>query len=88
MMGWYDGDGGHMTGWGWTAMTIGSVLVLVLLGAIVVLLVRLGSRSADRPPERRSPEQLLGERFARGEIDEEEYRRRLDVLAGRRMPTG
>ena len=88
MMGWYDGDGGHMSGWGWTATTIGSVLVLVLLGAIVVLLVRLGSRSADPPPERRSPEQLLGERFARGEIDEEEYRHRLDVLAGRRTPIG
>jgi putative membrane protein len=28
------------------------------------------------------PEQLLAERFARGEIDESEYRARLDVLAG------
>ncbi|MEW2558755.1 SHOCT domain-containing protein [Streptomyces griseorubiginosus] len=27
-----------------------------------------------------SPEQLLAERFARGEIDEEEYRRRMSVL--------
>ncbi|WP_037972432.1 SHOCT domain-containing protein [Streptomyces sp. NRRL WC-3742] len=27
-----------------------------------------------------APEQVLAERFARGEIDEEEYRRRLDVL--------
>ena len=72
MMGWYDGDGGHMTGWGWAAMTISSVLLLVLLGAIVLLLVRLGSRSADRPAESRAPEQVLGERFARGEIDEDE----------------
>ena len=49
-----------------------------------ILLVRLGSR----PAEGRAPEQVLGERFARGEIDEDEYRRRLDVLAGRRTPTG
>ena len=32
------------------------------------------------PPTQASPEQLLAERFARGEIDEEEYRRRLQVL--------
>jgi|tagenome__1003787_1003787.scaffolds.fasta_scaffold20699619_2 putative membrane protein len=88
MMGWYDGRGGHMTGWGWAAMTISSVLLLVLLVAIVLLLVRLGSRSVGRPAEGRRPEQLLGERFARGEIDEDDYRRRLDVLAGRHTPTG
>jgi putative membrane protein len=29
-----------------------------------------------------TPEQLLAERFARGEIDEEEYWRRLDTLGG------
>jgi putative membrane protein len=29
-----------------------------------------------------TPEQLLAERFARGEIDEDEYRRRLDTLRG------
>ncbi|MEV4331901.1 SHOCT domain-containing protein [Streptomyces sp. NPDC049597] len=27
-----------------------------------------------------SPEEILGRRLARGEIDEEEYRRRLDEL--------
>lgn len=41
----------------------------------------------DAPPPERppygtapAPEQLLAERFARGEIDEDEYRRRLAVL--------
>ncbi|WP_179722826.1 SHOCT domain-containing protein [Petropleomorpha daqingensis] len=85
-MGWFYGNGAHMTGWGWAAMTISSVLLLALLGTILLLLVRLGSRPVDRPAERRAPEQLLGERFARGEIDEDEYRRRLDVLAERRTP--
>ncbi|MFD0503335.1 SHOCT domain-containing protein [Streptomyces chiangmaiensis] len=32
------------------------------------------------PPTPPSAEQLLAERFARGEIDEEEYQRRLRVL--------
>ena len=88
MMGWY-GNWGHMSVWGWTAMWLSGVLVLVLLGAIVLLLVRLsGSRPADRSPgprapEPRAPEQVLGERFARGDIDEDEYRRRLDVLGER-----
>jgi putative membrane protein len=36
-----------------------------------------GSGAGGRP----SAEQLLAERFARGEIDEEEYRHRRDVLA-------
>jgi hypothetical protein len=33
-------------------------------------------------PAATPPERLLAERFARGEIDEEEYRRRLAVLRG------
>ena len=32
------------------------------------------------PSEERLAEELLAERYARGEIDEEEYRRRLEVL--------
>ena len=45
---------------------------LVIWG--IAALIR-STRSDDAPPER-----VLGERFARGEFDEEEYRRRLDVL--------
>jgi putative membrane protein len=29
-----------------------------------------------------APEQILAQRYARGEIDDDEYRRRLDVLRG------
>lgn len=62
-----------------------------LLGLIITAFVLL-LRAFDRPqptgphrapwapPTQASPEQLLAERFARGEIDEEEYRRRLQVL--------
>ncbi|WP_078964083.1 SHOCT domain-containing protein [Streptomyces durhamensis] len=81
---WY----GHgASGWGWFAMPVGIVLFWVLLITLDVLLYRSraprerGNRASSRHPGT-SPEQLLAERFARGEIDEDEYRRRLTVLRG------
>ena len=56
---------------------------MVLLITLAVVLVRGLNRPAgpaDGP--RPSPERLLAERFARGEIDEDEYRRRLATLTG------
>ncbi|MET8471812.1 SHOCT domain-containing protein [Streptomyces sp. NPDC006422] len=77
----YDHD---PSGWDWFAMSAGMVLFWVLLIAIGVLLFRVLSRTEGdttrpRPPSLR-PEEVLAERFARGEIDEDEYRRRLSVL--------
>ncbi|MGY1591242.1 SHOCT domain-containing protein [Geodermatophilus sp. SYSU D00708] len=89
-MDWDDWDGwDHMGDWGWGAT---AVVVLLLLGLLVVgslLLARRVRRPApgSYPPPVRSAEQLLAERFARGEIDEEEYRRRLAVLHETRTPT-
>jgi len=37
---------------------------------------------AGPPPAGPAPEQILAERYARGEIDEDEFRRRLAVLRG------
>lgn len=79
MMFWY-GDG--MSGWGYAFMSVSMILFwgLVVLG--IVALVRYLGRAA-RPmgaPDRPTPEQLLAERLARGEIDEDEYRRRRDAL--------
>jgi putative membrane protein len=72
-----------LTGWGWVAMTLGMVAFWGLLIVLVVELVRgrnrpAGGTDAARP----TPERLLAERFARGEIDEDEYRRRLATLTG------
>ncbi|WP_405876868.1 SHOCT domain-containing protein [Streptomyces sp. NBC_01136] len=71
-----------MNGWGWFAMSTGTVLFWALLITVGVLLFRTLNRTPDRPrtPGASSPEGLLADRFARGEIDEEEYRRRLAVL--------
>lgn len=79
MMFWY---GNGMNGWGWFAMAAGMVLFWGLLITVVVLIFRTLDRSAGRParPGPAAPEQILGERLARGEIDEEEYRRRLSAL--------
>lgn len=73
------GDGGGH----WWAWLIGAVVLLVLVGLVVFAVVRMTAASGttvSKPSERRSAEDLLAERFARGEIDEEEYRRRRDAL--------
>lgn len=77
MMGWYVGD--HMSGWGWVGMTLSTVLFVGLLVLGGLLLVRV-ARQPERPLTPPTPEQLLAERYARGDIDEEEYRRRLATL--------
>jgi putative membrane protein len=81
MMYWY---GDHMSGWGYALMTISMVLFWGLIIACVVALVRYlsrgGQQTAAPPLERPAPERVLAERFARGEIDEDEYRQRLDTL--------
>ncbi|MEY2225541.1 MULTISPECIES: SHOCT domain-containing protein [Streptomyces] len=76
---WYDHG---MGGWGWVAVSLGILLAVLAVAAVVLLL-----RSVDRfppgpsqPPAAPSAEQVLAERFARGEIDEEEYERRLTEL--------
>ena len=82
---WY---GSGMSGWGYALMTISMVLFwgAVIFG--IVALVRYVGRGvppASGPPPAqppRSAEGLLAERFARGEIDEDEYQRRLAALRG------
>ncbi|MGD1218389.1 SHOCT domain-containing protein [Streptomyces krungchingensis] len=77
MLFWYDHGG-----WGWFAMSAGMVLFWALIIAVAVLLFR----ALDRPrghtgtPATPPAEDILRERLARGEIDEDEYRRRLDAL--------
>ncbi|KUP97285.1 SHOCT domain-containing protein [Thermobifida cellulosilytica] len=74
-----------MGGWAAVSMTVTVILFWLLLIAAIVALFRSvargerfrGGRSAARPS---GAEQALAERFARGEIDEEEYRHRLGVL--------
>lgn len=76
----------HLGGWGWdyVLMFIGMGLFWSLLIVGIFLLVRYAGHGSAEPPntllQRPSAEKLLAERFARGEIDEDEYRNRLTVL--------
>ncbi|WP_406386207.1 SHOCT domain-containing protein [Streptomyces sp. NBC_00211] len=77
---WYDHGTG---GWGWAAMSFSMVLLVALAVMAVVLLLRSVDRFTSGPVEPRaapSAKQVLAERFARGEIDEEEFERSLTVL--------
>jgi putative membrane protein len=85
MMYWY---GSGMSAWGYAFMTTTTVLFLGLITVGVIALVRYLSRSGQgrgaEPPsstrEHLTPEQILAQRFARGEIGEDEYLRRMSVL--------
>jgi putative membrane protein len=81
MMFWYDHG---MSGWGYAGMAIGMVLFWVLvIGGIVALIRFAGGGQSTRyitPPEQPDAQHLLALRFARGEIDETEYREKLAVL--------
>ncbi|MFG3203823.1 SHOCT domain-containing protein [Streptomyces sp. NPDC048192] len=91
MMFWY----GHgMSGLGWFVMSLGTLLFWALIITVGTLLFRLlarptppgeGHGSWRKTPPGSGPEQILAERYARGEIDDEEYRRRLATL--RESPT-
>lgn len=65
--------------WGWLAMGAG---MLVFWGLVIWAIAAIfrGSDWTWRRPERPDPERILAERFAAGEIDEDEYQRRLQIL--------
>ncbi len=67
-------------GWGsWAAMSIGMVAFWALIAVVVVAVVRSlrddGGRRGD------DALRVLDERFARGDIDEHEYRTRRELLS-------
>jgi putative membrane protein len=71
-------------GWGWGGMWLGPLFMLVLLGlpiAFVVALVRwLGGDRGSPSVTLRGARETLDERYARGEIDRDEYlKRRQDI---------
>jgi len=75
----------HMTGWGGGWMWLWGLAMVVLLIAFIAWLVPSASASsrsvtpAPRDPADRARE-ILGERFAKGELSAEEYRERLNEL--------
>jgi putative membrane protein len=62
-------------------MTVGNLVLWAVIILGVVALLRHRPRSGATGP-RPTAEEMLAERFARGEIADDEYRQRLDVLRG------
>jgi putative membrane protein len=71
--------GGGMGGWMMAAASILALLVVGLAVVVVVALLRLNAGSG-RGTSRPSARELLEQRYARGEIDDDEYFRRLTTL--------
>jgi putative membrane protein len=67
-----------MGAWGWAGFLVWAVVILAVVGGLSAVIIASLRRSAG--PGGGGPEQILGERFARGEIDEDEYHRRLRAL--------
>jgi putative membrane protein len=85
------GYSGHMMDWGgaWYAMIFGPLFMIIMLAivvAVAVLLVRWlgggghGGQAPHAGAPGRAPLDILKERYARGEIDREEFEERRRVL--------
>jgi putative membrane protein len=78
---------GHFSAWAWILMSVG---MLVFWGGLIAAAVALFHRQSQtsRPenhsgtPTSTDPEKILATRFARGEIEEAEYRDRIAGLRG------
>ncbi|ADD43106.1 SHOCT domain-containing protein [Stackebrandtia nassauensis] len=66
----------------WVFMTLNHLVVWALLVGAIWLAVRAVRHYVSHGGGVTHPERVLAERFAKGEIDEAEYRERLDVLRG------
>ena len=81
MMYW-DGHGG-----GWA---VGMAIMMIVFWGSITALIWVGVRALlNRPPmpgtkDRQEPRDILAGRLARGEIEPEEFERRLELLGGPR----
>ena len=78
---------GSMWHGGWGGMIFGPLMMILVVAAIVVLVVvalrwlgSTGHGTAPQAPPGKTPLDILQERFARGEIDREEFEERRGVL--------
>jgi putative membrane protein len=76
-------DGGHV-GHPIFGILVAGIVIALIVVAVVALVRHFAARPAQSvtPTASSSAEELLAQRFARGEIDEDEYRRRRDALRG------
>jgi putative membrane protein len=65
-------------GFGWVIMIL--FWILIILGIIYLIKLLAGSSSADKKVKKSSAEEILRQRFARGEISREELEESMAVL--------
>jgi len=77
-------NGYDMSGWGWLLMTLGMLGFWALVAVLALALLRRPGPPNQQPQPGQQPrpgaEDILAERLARGEIDLDEYRQRLQIL--------
>ena len=73
-----------MWGWGFGSMWLGGLLMALFWIAVIVAVVWLVHSMGNRPPttdDGSSARRILDERFASGEITEDEYQRRRQAMS-------
>ncbi|MGX6608475.1 hypothetical protein ACWKSP_41105 [Micromonosporaceae bacterium Da 78-11] len=83
------GYGNGMSGWVYLLMIVALVAIALLAAVGVLVLIR--TMAATRRPatdlmRRQEAQRILEQRFARGEVDQDEFRMRADVLRGTGKP--
>ena len=73
---------------GWWGMGFGWISMILFWGLVVLAIVALAKWLTQQPPSGRSPRdktplEILQERYARGEIDREEYEQKRQDLMSR-----
>jgi putative membrane protein len=63
--------------WAWPVLVL---IGLVLLGVVGYALLRGGGKSDDRTAARSAARDILDQRYARGEIDAQDYQQRVTDL--------
>lgn len=84
----YGSGHGWYGGWGWGGVVMSVLMVLLVIAVVVAIIFAVrylaGSANLHRhgsaSPEGLRAEDRLADRFARGEIDDDEFRQRMALL--------
>lgn len=77
-------DGYGMTTWGWIFMVVLWVAIIAIIVIVALRVLRPGDDRSPAAPRPVDALEVLDQRYARGEIDTDEYLLRRRTLAGDR----